>query len=100
MEALRRLGDRLDVIETALAVALEEPEPEHRGRLLSVLDHAAAAARAEHQEAESAEEKRSFLHLVKGGCCSSCLIQESSESGAPAARWTDQTRDHARTSAR
>lgn len=67
MVDLRRLGDRIDVIETALSVALQEPEPEHRGRLLEALDSATAAVRAEHQEVEeAAQEKRSTLHLIRG----------------------------------
>ena len=66
MVDLRRLGDRIDVIETALSVTLQEPEPEHRGRLLEALDSATAAVRAEHQDESEAQEKRSMLHLIRG----------------------------------
>jgi len=79
MERLRQLGDRLDVIETALSVALHEPEPEHRGRMLNALDLATAAARAEHQEVEeTAQKKRSTLRL----------IHASPASAASAEHWT------------
>lgn len=105
MEPLQRLGDRLDVIETALHVALSEPEPEHRGRMLDALDLAAAAVRAEHTEVETAdeaaEEKRSTFRLIRGSGCSACHEQrEGQETDAPAARSTDQTQARARTSAR
>lgn len=81
MEALRRLGDRLDVIETALTVALEQPEPEHRGRMLDALSAATEVARAEHQEAENVEEKRSSFRLI----CGSIPCPGPSLEGAPTA---------------
>lgn len=67
MERLRRLSDRLDMIETALSVALQEPEPEHRGRMLSALDSATAAVRAEQREAEEgAQQERSSFRVIQG----------------------------------
>lgn len=101
MEPLRRLGDRLDVIEAVLSVALREPEPEHRGRMLDMLDRAAAAARAEHEEVEEAEEKRSSFRLISGSVpCQGRLPQRPTEvTAAPAARWPDRTRDPAERSA-
>ena len=62
MVHLRQLGDRIDVIETALSVALQQPEPENRGRMLNALESATAAVRAEQQEAEASRRKgkRSF----------------------------------------
>lgn len=91
MENLRRLGDRLDVIEAALSVALQEPEPEHRGRMLEALDSATAAVRAEHQEVEEAtQEKRSTLHLIQGHASlpDPHPQRESPASAASAERWS------------
>jgi hypothetical protein len=64
MENLRRLGDRLDVIEVALSVALNEPAPEHRGRMLTALNAATETVRAEHTHMETAEQDRSCLRLI------------------------------------
>lgn len=98
MDQLRRLGDRLDVIETALSVALEEPEPEHRGRLLDALNTATEAVRAEHSEAENTQQNRSYLHLIRGSCV--CHpVHEGPAAADPAERSTDQTPAHARRSA-
>lgn len=66
MDQLQCLGDRLDVIEVALSVALGEPEPEHRGRMLDALSAATELTRSQHQEAETVEENRSSLRLVRG----------------------------------
>lgn len=101
MEPLRRLGDRLDVIEAALSVALQEPEPEHRGRMLDALDRAAAAARVEHEEVEAAQEKRSSFRLICGAVPRQGRHPQrpSQANAAPAARWPDQTRGPAERSA-
>ena len=66
MDELQRLGARLEVIETALSVAMTEPEPEHRGRMLTALSAATEAVRAEHREAEIVQENRSSLRLLGG----------------------------------
>lgn len=90
MDQLRRIGDRLDVIETALSVALEEPEPEHRGRLLEAISAATEVVRAEHD----VEEKRSSLCLIHGsGSCRPA--RETPAAGAASGRWTDRGQDHA-----
>lgn len=91
MDRLRQLGERLDVIEIALAVAREEPEPEHRGRMLGALNAATEATRAEHSEAENTEEKRSSLRLIRGG--------EVLAAASPAERWTSRSLDPAERSA-
>ena len=96
---LTRLGDRLDVIEAALSIARNEPEPEHRGRLLDTLDRATAVVRAEHTEASSgieAEEKRSTLRLIPGARRPEQTARPSSEASAQGARSTDRTRARAR----
>lgn len=97
MEALRRLGDRLDVIETALAVALEEPEPEHRGRMLEALSAATEVARAEHREAETVEEKRSSFRLLHGAIPLPAhpADQTSTRDAAPGAHSTYRIPDRA-----
>lgn len=98
MDSLRRLGDRLDVIETALSIALQEPAPDHRSHLLGVLDRAATEVRGEHQEAEAAQQKRSFLRLVSP-VPPGRLPQESSADVAAAERWRGQIPDHVSRSA-
>lgn len=66
MDQLQRLGDRLDVIEASLTVAMGEPDPQHRGRMLDALSAATEVARADHDQAETAEQKRSSFRLVHG----------------------------------
>lgn len=101
MDSLRRLGDRLDVIEATLSVALQEPEPEHRGRMLDMLDRAAAVVRAEHEEAEAAQKKRSSFRLICGSIPRQGrhLQRPTQANAVPAERWQDQTRDPAERSA-
>lgn len=101
MEALRRLGDRLDVIETALAVALEEPEPEHRGRMLDALSAATEVARADHLEAETVEEKRSSFRLLPGSIPRPTHYADRTPTGdaAPSAHSTCRSPDRAARSA-
>lgn len=94
MDPLRQLSDRLDVIETTLRIALQEPEPEHQRLMLSALDRATEVVRAEHRDAENTEEKRSSLHLVRGS-----VRWPNPEIAGPAGHWTDQSRGHARRSA-
>lgn len=98
MDELQRLGDRLDVIETALSVALTEPEPEHRGRLLDTLNAATEVARAEHGQAESNQQNRSSIRLVHSAIPHPA-DRPPTETDAPAARSTYRTLDHARSSA-
>lgn len=98
MDELQRLEDRLDVIETALSVALSEPEPEHRGRMLNTLSAATEVARAEHGEAESAQQNRSSLRLVRGSVPHPA-DPAPTETAVPAARSMYRTRDPARSSA-
>lgn len=90
MESLRRLDDRLAVIETALAVALQEPHPGRRIQLLTILDRAAATARAEHD----AQQRRSSFRVITGSAW-----EDRSEDAAPAERWTGRIPDHATRSA-
>lgn len=101
VEYLRHLEDRLDVIETALSVARDEPEPEHRGRLLDVLDRATATVRAEHEEAETVQEKRSSFRLVR--CALPYQAQHperaNAADAAPDERWRDRSPDPAARSA-
>jgi hypothetical protein len=100
MEDLRRLGDRLDVIETALSVALHEPEPEHRGRMLNALGSATAAVRAEHQQAEEAiEEKRSSFRVIQGQRPCVHPQRRRPDGDASAERWTGRTPGRASRSA-
>lgn len=103
MEDLRRLADRLDLIETALSIALQEPEPEHRGRLLTALDSATAAVRAEHQEAEEVEEatqeKRSSFRVIQGHRPGVPAQREPPSDDASSAHWTGRIPDHAARSA-
>lgn len=102
MEDLRRLGDRLEVIETALSVAMQEPEPKHRGRMLNALDSATAAVRAEHQEAEEAVgEKRSSFRVIQGQRPGGIPLQRHPPDGdASAGRWPGRIPGRAARSAR
>ncbi len=95
MDNLRRLGDRLDVIETALSIALQEPEPEHRGEMLDTLDRATAAVRAEHEEVETVEEKRSSFRLIPGSGPRSAHPPErpTSVGAASSERWRGRIPD-------
>lgn len=97
MEPLRRLGDRLDVIETALVIALQESEPEHRGRMLGALDLATAAVRAEHEEVETITEKRSSFRLICGSGPISVHRRERATptDDVPTGQWQGRTPDHA-----
>lgn len=101
MESLGRLGDRLDVIETALSVALGEPEPEHRGRLLNAIGAATEAVRAEHREAETVQEKRSSLRVVSGSIPHPAHEQDEAPTrdADPGARPTYRTPDRVARSA-
>lgn len=101
VEHLRRLEARLDAIEAALSVARNEPEPEHRGRMLDALDRAAESVRAEHREAETVEEKRSSLRLIRGTVDHSREQSDwpPSVAASPAGHWPDRIRDPAARSA-
>lgn len=80
MDRRRQLKERLDVIKTTFAVALEAPQSEDRVLKLEALVAATEAAWAEYREAENVEQKRCSLRLIRGVA-------------APAARWQDRTRD-------
>jgi hypothetical protein len=101
MDQLQRLGDRLDVIEVALSVALEEPEPEHRGRMLDAISAATDVARSQHQEAATVEENRSSFRLVHGAIPPPARPAEVSPQVGVVrgARSMCRTPDHAATSA-
>jgi hypothetical protein len=90
---LQRLQDRLDVIETVLSIALTEPEPDHRGRMLCALSAAAEVARTEQRTAETIERKRSTLRLVHSADPVPTAVD------VPAARSPYRIPDHANLSA-
>lgn len=65
-----RLDLQLEAISDALAAAREEPSPERRGELLTVVERAFVAYREEHQ---AAMEERPRLRLLKGGAIAVAL---------------------------
>ncbi len=103
MTHLTRLGDRLDVIERVLDVALQEEDPGLRGRMLGVVTRAAAAARTDQQEAEAAETaeaKRSAFRLVRGAVPPARRPGQPTTAGAVSSgRWLDRNQGHAARSA-
>lgn len=94
MKSLRRLDDRLAVIETALAVALQERHPGRRTYLLTVLERAAATAREEHGTVQDAQQRRSSFRVITGS-----VRGDRPEAAAPAGHWTGRIPDHATRSA-
>lgn len=82
------LGDRLDVIEAALEVALHEPASPDKDLLLAALTRATSVVRSQSDDLE-ARRRRSAFRLVPG-------LSEAGALDAPDGRWTARTQGRAR----